>query len=225
MKDVIEREELGMKERFLADFAAERLKVLIILLVPQLIGSGMTQRRVLEVFPQLLMPGLIVSGATLLAYGFILRRMSLFSARYRLAGNCILVCAAITFLQMIPFEGYGGLLLISVTSLSAVFGYMAEFQEYNAHADLLAIYNQMELSQKWRKLWKRKLISLGIILVSIPLVIGLRGVGVITFAIGFIALFVVTILAIVYLFRTAFFFSKYNDDSSVLNENEDQGNE
>ena len=91
-------------------------------------------------------------------------------------------------------------LALTVSLCSAILSFFSCYNEFNAHADVLAGLDN-ELSDQWRKLWKWMLIATLALMVGVIFTVMVLGAWV--FLAAIIALLVIGILKLVYLFRTA----------------------
>lgn len=201
-----------LKEK--APFLGKWLWILFWLVIPSALSSLLTS----ELFsPQsfLYLLGEILAVLYLLGYGLVLLKLSSQLDRYRTAAMCCLVSGAISLLSfLLPSLTSGGglsLLLSFMNLISGIIMMVGEYQEYMGHSELLEDVD-IELSDKWRKLWKWYMICFGVLLGSIVLLIIGPVLGLLAALAGGVALVVVVIIKLVYLYRTAMIFRSFSQD-------------
>ena len=147
--------EREARKRALVGDAAELarwLRPLFWLIVPGTIAGLLSGDGLLAPYlPALVLPGEILSVVCDLAYGLILLRLAGVERTYRAAGICSMIGAAGGCLAELLAGGAGWSLLILLPV--AVVALAGECQEYVSHAEALEPLD-LELSQKWRRLWK-----------------------------------------------------------------------
>ena len=185
------------------------LWILFWLIIPSTIGSIMSNETTAKILPGLLMPGQIINAICSLTYGVILLKLGSEEDRYRTAGICALIAGASSALSAIINGGSDGATWILIFTIpAAIVAIVGEHNEYMAHSAVLSAVDN-ELSEKWEVLWKWYIgLFLGmfgclIIMLIIPI---LGAIGIIGAAIGTV---VVSILKLVYLYRTAKIFREY----------------
>ena len=156
-----------------------------------------------EIFPGLFFPGEIINAICSLTYGVILLKLCSEEDRYRTAGICVLisgVSSAVAAAVNAISEGATWILIFTIPA--AIVSMVGEYNEYMGHSAVLAGVDE-DLSEKWLMLWKWNIgLFLGmfgcILLVMISPVLG--ALMLLGTAIGIL---VVSILKLVYLYRTA----------------------
>lgn len=191
-----------------APFLGQWLWVLFWLAVPQAMASLlMSSLFSSQSLPYLL--GQILQVVYLLGCGLVLLKLSSHIARYRTAGICFLVGGIVNILtSVLPTltSGDGLPLLLSLISLvSGVFLMVGEYQEYMGHSELLWDVD-VELSDKWRKLWKWYIGCFLALLGSIVVVLFSSLLALLAALAATIGVLVVLIVKLVYLYRTAMVF-------------------
>jgi len=191
------------------------LWVLFWLVVPATIAGLLESNVVSEVVPvapSLLLVGQILTAVCSLAYGVILLKVSSEEDRYRTAGICALVGAGVSLLVAILTGGAEGVTWTLILTIpAAIVGFVGEYNEYMAHSAVLVGVDN-DLSSKWEKLWKWYIgLFLGmfgciIVMLIVPLLGALAVLG------ATIGVAVVSILKLVYLYRTAKVFREYQPD-------------
>ena len=185
------------------------LWILFWLIIPSSIASLMTHETVGGMIPALYYPGQILSALCHLAYGGILLRLASEEDGYRTAGICSLIAGGVSVLVAVisgPGEAPAGTLLLTLPA--AIVSLAGEYKEFTAHSDVLADVDR-ELSEKWCQLWKWYIglfvgmLGCTVLMVIIPL---LGALAILAAAIGLV---VVSIMKLVYLYRTAKIFREY----------------
>lgn len=182
------------------------LWVLFWLFIPNEIGTLMSSDRVMAAFPLMGMAGELLLLLCGLAYAVILWRLRKTGERYCTAAVCqgISAVAAVCLAAVDARDTEGGLtFLVTLPVLTAAL--LATYQEFNAHAEVLDGVDDT-LAEKWRKLWKWH-IGLLIGVFACILIAGL--LGAVVMLAGAIGVAVVSVLKLVYLYRTAKLFREY----------------
>lgn len=143
----------------------------------------------------------IVNNLATAAYGVVLLKMISLSAHFRMAGLCKVASAVIGILSVAVSELSIAVVLI-VVIMAAVVDIVGEYQEFSGHADFVCD-KDLVLSEKWLRLRLWYIVMLagltggvvcGVLLVLPGLIILLAcGIG----------LVVVSIVKIIYVYRTA----------------------
>ena len=153
--------------------------------------------------------GILLQVIYYLGYGLALLKLSSAVDRYRTAAICCLVSGAISLLSfLLPALTSGDglpLLLGFMNLIGGIIMMVGEYQEYMGHSELLEDVD-IELSDKWRKLWKWYMISFGVLLGSVVFLIIGPILGLLAALAGGVGLVVVVIIKLVYLYRTAMIF-------------------
>ena len=185
------------------------LWIIFWLVIPSSIGSIMSHETTAKILPGLVMPGQIINAICSLTYGAILMKLGSEEDRYRTAGICALIAGAASALAAIINGGSDGTAWILIFTIpAAIVGIVGEYNEYMGHSAVLSGVDN-ELSEKWEVLWKWYIgLFLGIfgsilLLLIIPV---LGAIAVIGTTIGTV---VVSILKLIYLYRTAKIFREY----------------
>ena len=160
------------------------------------------------------LPGLYITGEVVgllfyLGYSLILLKLGREYDGYRVAGILFLVGSVISTLRGIITwmnPEAGGLVLLSLPT--AVISLAAIYQEYIAHSAVLVSVDDV-LSEKWGALWRWYIrYYLGMI-GCVVLMIFAQVLGAILLIADVIALVVMSIMKVVYLYRTAKIFREY----------------
>ena len=194
---------------------AGRLKVLFWLVVPGTIAGFLSDEALSAHWPDLALLGEILGILCSVVYGLLLLSLARVNGGYRAAGACTLfVVAAGVIVQVLggsgdPHNVERSIALI-LTFLSGVAALVGEYTECTSHAEVLEPVD-LELSGKWRRLWKwyigTYLGSVG----SIVVVMIFGPLGLLVMLASIIGMMVVAILKLVYLWRTARTFREYEE--------------
>ena len=185
------------------------LWIIFWLIIPSTIGSIMANETTAKILPGLYLPGQIINAVCSLTYGAILLKLGSEEDRYRTSGICALVAGgASAIVALISGTGEEATWTLLFTLPAAVVAMVGEYNEYMAHSTVLSGMDN-ELSEKWEVLWKWYIGlfagMFGCILVMLIIPI-LGAIALIGTAIGTV---VVSILKLVYLYRTAKTFREY----------------
>ena len=185
------------------------LWIIFWLVIPSSIGSIMSHETTAKILPGLFMPGQIINAICSLIYGAILLKLGSEEDRYRTAGICALIAGVSSALAAMINGGSDGATWILIFTIpAAIVAIVGEYNEYMAHSAVLSGVDN-ELSEKWEVLWKWYiglfLGMFGCIIVMLILPI-LGAIAILGCAIGTV---VVSILKLVYLYRTAKIFREY----------------
>lgn len=168
--------------------------VLFWLFIPSNIATVMTNW-----IPALETAGYILSFICTAVYGGILWKLSSEEKGYRTAGELYLV-AAVLSLATIAASYVHVFLIIMLSVVNVVVAMFGYYYEFNAHADVLEGLDN-ELSEQWRKLWKWMLGAT--IAMVVGLVFTVIVIGALVALAAAVAVLVIGILKLVYLYRTA----------------------
>ena len=183
-----------------ARFLYRWLGLLFWLFIPNIISGLMTNDTIMKSDSDIYRIGQILDLICTILHGLILIRLSSEEARYRTAGICILIVAAVTVLDLVFPEGTGTFPAAALVAL--VVALVGMYYEYKAHSSVLAdIYE--ELSKKWMILWKWSLGIMIALFCFMILTLIVPNVGLIGLLLATIALAVVSIVQLVFLYRTA----------------------
>lgn len=189
-----QKAELARKTPFLGKW----LWILFWLIVPSVVAGLIGNDTVVGWFPALRLPGQILSVLCQLARGLVLLKLAREEQRYRTAGILILVAAALDALST-AVSGTGTLLL---TLPAAIVSLVGQYHLYMSHADILYGVDNL-LAEKWRTLWKWNIGSFAVMFADIILLLIFPRLGALVMIAALIATVVVSILDLIYLYRTA----------------------
>ena len=185
------------------------LWILFWLIVPSEIAGLMTNENIGGMIPALYYPGQILGALCSLAYGIILLRLADQDDDYRAAGICSLIAGFVSVLIAFiagPGEAPGWTLLVTLPA--AVVGLVGEYKELTAHAGVLGDADR-EQSEKWLRLRNWYIGMYGAMVGSLLALFIIPLLGALAILAAAIGLVVVSIVKLVYLYRTAKFFRAY----------------
>lgn len=185
------------------------LWILFWLIIPSSIASLMTNENITVLLPRLYIPGLVLSAICSVVYGAILIRLTSEEERYRTAGICALIGGAVSVLIACVSGGAEiptWTLLVSIPA--AIVSFVGEYNEFTAHSIVLTGVDN-ELSEKWSSLWKWYIGTYCAMLGSLLVIVISPILGLLVTLAAAIGLVVVSILKLVYLYRTAKLFRDY----------------
>ena len=187
---------------------AKWMRILFWLIIISTAANLLTSENVTNAAPPLASAGQILNIVTTAAYGVILLKIASESIYYRNSAICCFITAVVA-VAMIPVSDDTDLALaIPVVIVSVVVSMIGEYYEYKGHTDVLNDVSPA-LSEKWIRLWKWYMGTfLGIIggtvlAVMIPLI------GMIIVLGATIGTMVVSVVKIVYIYKTAKAFRNY----------------
>lgn len=185
------------------------LWILFWLFIPSGIAAILGNQSFISSFPGIYVTGCILNVVCSMTYGLILIRLSSEEERYRTAGIFALVFAALSIIVMIISNVSQSNSLILLTSVpSIIIKFISEYNEYMAHSTALCGVDN-ELSDNWEKLWKWYIGLICSVIGAFLLMIVLPIVGMIAMVAAAIGIIIVSIMKLVYLYKTADIFRKY----------------
>lgn len=156
--------------------------------------------------------GILLKVIYYLGCGLVLLKLSPILDRYRTSGICYLAGGVVTIatdLLPVSDETSTLALLVSLAGLLGVLALLAaEYQECMGHSELLEDLN-LDLSRKWKKLWKLFIGCYAALFVSVLLLFVSALLGLFVTLAGTLGLLAVMILKLIYLYRTAMFFRRF----------------
>lgn len=179
------------------------LRIIFWLFIPSAISGLMSHETMTQLLPALYMPGEIISAVCAIAYGAILLKLGHEESRYRTAGICTLIAAVAGGIASVVHGVSDGATWILVFTIpAAIVALAGEYNEYMAHAAVLSGVDDA-LSKNWEMLWKWY-IGLFIGLFGCMLIILILPIlGLIAVLAAAIGVTVVSILKLIYLYRTS----------------------
>lgn len=175
------------------------LGVLFCLVIISTISNIVLNDAVLEEFPTIELPAVILGLVFNVCYSLILLKLSAASYSYRIAAISGLLYAGLSLLaSVLGSSGW----TVALTFAAIIPSFIMEFQEYMGHAESVEEFDS-DMAEKWRKLWYWYLCCLCATVVgSLLTLIGvaLAALVVVVAAIGTV---VVAVLKVIYLYSTA----------------------
>ena len=196
-----------------APFLGRWLWVLFWLIIPSVLVGLLTNDTLVGLVPALKVPGRILSVLVSLAYGLVLLRLSSEEGRYRTAGGCTLVIAAIDLLAVfLPDSMVGLSLLLALAGILVAL--TGEYQECMGHSEVVREMDE-SFARKWKDLWKWYIIALASIAGGVILSFLFSLLGSLMVLAAAIALVVVSIKKLVCLYRMAKLFREYDQSETT----------
>ena len=200
------KEEKEVQKREKAKVLGKWLWILFWLLIPNIIAGIMSNESLKPINPTMYYFGTVLGIAVEVVYCIILFKLRHIEEKYGRAAICTIagvVMAVIGLLLPDELLVFAVLFLLATTAVSLASSYFL----YYGHAAVLEGFD-VELSEKWKALWKWQIICLcgavaGICLLFLWIIGALL---VIASAIGII---VISIMQLVYLYRMAVLFREY----------------
>ena len=185
------------------------LWILFWLIIPGSIASLITNENIAGTVPSVFLTGQVLSAICSFAYGLILIRLASEEERYRTAGICALVGGGVSVLIACVSGGpevptWTLLISIPATIVSVV----GMYHEFMAHSVVLTGLDNV-LSEKWSSLWKWYVGIYCAMIGSLLLMVIIPVLGLLVMLAAAIGLIVVSILKLLYLYRTAKLFREY----------------
>lgn len=185
------------------------LWILFWLFIPGEIASLLTNNNLVASSPSLNAVGRILGAVCVIAYGVILLRLTSEEEHYRTAGICALIYGAANII-LAYISGTVGITqwILLPSILAAIISIVGEYNGFTAHGEvLIGVDNQ--LSDKWSALWKWYIGAYIAMLGSIFVIAISPLLGLLVTVASAICLIIVSILKLVYLYRTAMAFRNY----------------
>lgn len=196
-----------------AQLLGKWLWILFWLVIPSNIAGIMTNETVAGLWPELNLPGQILQLAVLLIYGGILMKISCQEERYRNAGICCFLSAGANVLLTVMSVRVAPGWTLAVSIPAMILSLVGEYNEYGAHAEVTRDVDS-DLSEKWTRLWKWYIRMYLGLFISIVIVWISSILGLLLALAALIGIFVVSVLKLVYLYRSAKRFREYSDSES-----------
>ena len=169
----------------------------------------MTEEHIVGWIPALFLPGQILNLLCLAAYGIVLLKISPENERYRTAGICSIVSGGVgTLVELLSGGSEASAWTLVFILPVAIVSLVGTYHEYTGHSEVLSDIDA-NLSEKWEKLWKWFLWSLLGMLGSVLVMLIAPILGLIVFLVAAVGTIIVSILTLVYLYRTAKVFREY----------------
>lgn len=199
-----EKDRLRAKCAYLAPW----MKRLFWLVIPMIVMVIVTTDTVKNMMPSFKFVGAAVSVLCHLFYGIFLLKMSSQEKRYKTAGICRMVVAAVG--AAIAF--ISGLESVTVISLVSVgFSIAGEYNEYKGHAAVMESLD-MNAAVNWDKLCKWFVVvfaAIPVLLLMMIMIPAMAALFLLVFIADLLAIVVVSIIKLVYIYRTASLMEAY----------------
>lgn len=206
-KESLEEETKKKEENIVtAQALAKWVKILFWMVVPIELFTLLGHERVTEIFPILEFPASVASGVMQLVCAWVLLQMSKIDEVYRKPAIFLGLAALLGVISGLIPDTNGWGLLFSIPTL--VISLMASYHEFMAHAEVVAPFD-VELSEKWNKIWKWYLFGMIGIFAGVFLTFILGILGALFMLACVVLLGVATILKYVYLYRMMKLFQAY----------------
>lgn len=197
--DANARRQLQERGRFFGKW----MMLLFWLFVPGIVAGVMTSDTVADLAPNVYLAGNVLNFLCVLAYSLLLLKLAQEHDRYKIAGVCGLIAAALglgaVYLTQVDSSGVMALL---VALLASVLDLVGEYHEMTAHSEVVLAVDA-GLAETWSKLWKWTIGMLVGLIVSTFLAFILSVVGLLLMLAASVGGIVVEILKLYYLHRTA----------------------
>jgi len=184
-------------------------RILFWLFIPSVVAGVMASEQLGGQIPGVATIGDILNLVITMLYGIILIKMSSQHPRYRTAGICTLVGLAVGQVGVLLGAAAGNATGINLlfTLPAAIVALVGDYQEYMTHSDVRQGIDDI-LADQWRKFWKWYMIAMMSPFCCALLLMIIPGIALIALLIAALALPVLEVIKIVYLYRTAEAFRK-----------------
>ena len=183
-----------------ATFFGKWMWILFLIIIPNAIHVIMTLDFVSEMFPQMNLIGSLFGLGCSIASGLILVKMSERESQYQIAGIFMIITNVINTATDVFEVSEGWSFFILLPAL--VLGLIATYNEFMAHASAMSGIDDT-MSKKWRALWTWYVRILLCFVGSIILMLIIPLVGLVALLGATIGVVVVSIVKMVYLYRSA----------------------
>lgn len=181
---------------------AKWMSILFWLIIISTAANLLTSENVTNAAPPLASAGQILNIAANVAYGVVLLKIASESMNYRNSAICRFITAAVAIAVIPISDNTEFFIAIPVVILSIVMDMVGEYYEFMGHAEVLRGADRT-LSYKWLTLWKwyigtfLGMIGGTVLAVMIPLI------GLIVVLASAVGTLVISIVKIVYIYKTA----------------------
>jgi hypothetical protein len=184
------------------------LWLLFWLIIPGSIASLMTYDTMAELSPGVYLAGQILNAIVSAANGVILIKLSSIEDRYGTSGICYLIVCGVNILNTFFGSTLHGALTTLISIAGAIVGLVGQYNEFMAHSTVLSGLDEA-LAAKWERLWKWHLGALLGTVGGLALALLFPLLGLLVVLAAAITAFVVSVIKLVYLYRTARCFREY----------------
>lgn len=189
----------------LASMLGTWISVLFWLIVPSIVATVLTSESVVNIVPEVEVPGTILKVVIAVAYGVILLKMSSAHYRYKLAGISRFILQVISIVVLFIDAGSGW--IVAIALIFEVISLFSEYNEIEAHSKVLEDIDD-ELASSWCWLWYANLAMDAGIVGGLLIAFISPKLGALILLAASICAIVVSVLKLVYLYRTAEVFKK-----------------
>lgn len=179
------------------------LWILFWMFIPAAIGSLMTEDFVVNAVPGLLLPGVVITMVSNLAYAAVLFKLKNVNDRYLTAAGWMAASALLSGLMGIKDAGWTefdpGMLLTIPTAIAGLLGI---YQECKAHSEAMLGIDE-DLFVQWENYWKWRIGLVAATFACILLIIISKILTLLVLLAVAIGTIVLSILRLVYLYRSA----------------------
>lgn len=181
---------------------AKWMRILFWLIIISTAANLLTSENVTNAAPPLASAGQILNIAANVAYGVVLLKIASESMNYRNSAICRFITVAVAIAVIPISDNTEFFIAIPVVILSIVMDMVGEYYEFMGHAEVLRGADRT-LSYKWLTLWKwyigtfLGMIGGTVLAVMIPLI------GLIVVLASAVGTLVISIVKIVYIYKTA----------------------
>ncbi len=181
---------------------AKWMRILFWLIIISTAANLLTSENVTNAAPPLASAGQILNIAANVAYGVVLLKIASESMNYRNSAICRFITVAVAIAVIPISDNTEFFIAIPVVILSIVMDMVGEYYEFMGHAEVLRGADRT-LSYKWLTLWKwyigtfLGMIGGTVLAVMIPLI------GLIVVLASTVGTLVISIVKIVYIYKTA----------------------
>lgn len=188
-----------------APMMARWISVLFWLIIPSVIGSVLTSASVVDTVPKMQIVGMIISITAAVIYAVILMKISSANITYRNAGICRIIVQVLSVISL--FWGAESVIYTVISIIVAVVGLIAEYNEMNAHSEVLVDVNDY-LTEKWLTLWYWNIAAIAAIICGLVIMFIIPGLAALLVLGGGIIYVVASILKLTYLYLMAKVFKR-----------------
>ena len=191
-----------------AHFLGKWLWILFWMIVPNTVSAIMTNDATSQLLPGLYLPGQILGIVCTCVYGGILLKLSSNEVQYRTAGICSIATSVVNLILTLVFPDSASAWVLLISLPAAIIALVGEYNEFSAHSSVISNLDT-DLSQKWTTLWKWYIGSFAVSIASIVFALIIPVLGALAALVSSFGLLIISILKIVYLYRTAQTFRAY----------------
>ena len=201
--------EFKAQRRVRSAFYGKWTWVLFWLFIPAYLANLITNSAVADSLAFIRIFGCVLAILTATAEGLILRHISTYEPLFKTASLCVLIGAGVDLLVLLitgttDAKGWSYIWMVPGIFLEVA----RYYHEMHGYCNILRSVDH-DLSEKWQTLWKLYLITNGLMVAGILLLALLKGLALLAVVIGLIGAFVVSVLLLVYKYKTAKAFRLY----------------